>query len=148
MHALCYFGIHRVVCYEHVPQGQTVNHHWHFNCVCMKICCQWPKNGNQGFGFDTMMKHLLTLFLLCVNFYVITEWLSFHTLDLSALVLPFSFLFPKFKRALKRMRFPREITLKGTGLIRKHSCCGEINSVYKSLDRTVYSYCCLGLIVV
>jgi hypothetical protein len=65
------------------------------------------------------MMHLLPLHHLCVNFYVITEWLSFHRLDLSALVLPFSFLFPKLRRALKGTVFPREITFKGDSVDQK-----------------------------
>jgi len=122
--------------------------HWHFNCVCVKIrCVSYLKNGNQGVGLSTIMMHLLHLHCLCVNFCVITKWLSFHRLDLLALVLPFFLLFPKFKRALKGVIFPREITLKGTALIRKHSHCGEINSVYKS-DHTMYSCCCLCFFVV
>jgi len=123
--------------------------YWHFNFVHVKICCvTYLKNGNQGFGFNTVMTHLLPLHCLCVNFCVVTKWLSFHTLNLSALVLPFSFLFPELKRALKGMRFPREIILKRTAVITKRSCCGEINSVYKSFDHTLYSCCCVGFFVV
>jgi len=115
----------------------------------MKICCvSYLKNGNHGVGLNTIMMHLLLLHRLYVNFCVITKWLLFHRLDLSALVLPFSFLFPKLKRALKGMIFPREITLKETALIRKHSRCGEINSVYKLFDHTVYSCCWLDFFVV
>jgi hypothetical protein len=79
-------GNHGIVHYEFAPQSQTVTQH-HYTTLNYTLQClqeMHDKNDNKsvilGCDFSTITMHLFTLFCLCMNFWLETKWLLFHTL--------------------------------------------------------------------
>jgi hypothetical protein len=78
-HPHCFFFflfIQRVVHYEFVTQGQTVNQHCYIDTLQRlweKCSKNYLKIGICGIVFSTMTTHLITLLCLCVNFWLPIE---------------------------------------------------------------------------
>jgi len=76
-------NIYGVVHYEFVPQKQILNQLYYFHAlehVWENIWWKWSVKWNLG-GFSTMSVQLWAQFCCCMNFWLVANLLSFHTLS-------------------------------------------------------------------